>query len=192
MDISAFLKQLLISPSHCDNRTHAVQYLKIDYIMVLHLVLSKTQLLKLWSRCVFGPFIGAGIRVTKATPDFCRMEVRMKLKWYNKNYVGTHYGGSMFSMTDPFYMLMLIQVLGKDYLVWDKSAKIEFLKPGKTELCTKFVLTDEIIADIISKTKDGNPYFAEFSVDVTDTEGAVVARADKIVYIRKKKITAAN
>ena len=70
--------------------------------------------------------MGAGIRVTKVAPDFREMEVKMKLKWYNKNYVGSHYGGSMFSMTDPFYMLMLIQILGKDYLVWDKSARIEF------------------------------------------------------------------
>ena len=99
-------------------------------------MLSRSQALQLWSR-FYMPFVGAGIRVTKVTPDFREVEVKMKLKWYNKNYVGSHYGGSMFSMTDPFYMLMLIQILGKDYMVWDKSACIEFLKPGKTELCAK-------------------------------------------------------
>ena len=125
--------------------------------------------------------------MTSATPDFHEMEVKMKLKWYNKNYVGTHYGGSIFSMTDPFYMLMLIQILGKEYLVWDKSSQIEFLKPGKTELSAKYKLTDKVIEDIVSNTEDGKPYFAEFDVDVTDTLGDVVAKVNKTVYIRKKK-----
>lgn len=127
--------------------------------------------------------------MTKITPDFREMEVKMKLKWYNKNYVGTHYGGSIYSMTDPFYMLMLIQVLGKDYLVWDKAAHIEFLKPGKTELCVKFHISDEVLEEIIEKTRDGSRYFAEFGVDVTDTSGEVIAKVDKTVYVRRKKHT---
>ena len=110
----------------------------------------------------------------------------MKLKWYNKNYVGTHYGGSIYSMTDPFYMLMLIQILGKDYLVWDRAARIEFLKPGKTELCVKFHVSDEVLEEIVKKTRDGSRYFAEFGVDVTDTSGEVIAKVDKTVYIRRK------
>lgn len=151
-------------------------------------MLSRSQALQLWSR-FYMPFVGAGIRVTKVTPDFREVEVKMKLKWYNKNYVGSHYGGSMFSMTDPFYMLMLIQILGKDYMVWDKSACIEFLKPGKTELCAKFHVSDELLEEIIEKTRDGSRYLADFGVDVTDTSGDVIAKVDKTVYIRRKKHT---
>lgn len=125
--------------------------------------------------------------MTKVTPDFREMEVKMKLKWYNKNYVGTHYGGSIYSMTDPFYMVMLIHILGKDYVVWDRAAQIEFFKPGKTELCAKFCVTDEILEDIISKTYDGNQHFAEFSIDVTDTSGEIIAKVGKTIYIRKKQ-----
>ena len=136
---------------------------------------------------MYAPFVGAGIRVTKVSPDLREMEVKMKLRWYNKNYVGTHYGGSIFSMTDPFYMLMLIQNLGKEYMVWDKASRIQFLKPGKTELSAKFHLSNQLIEDIISKTKDGSPYFAEFGIDVTDTSEQVIARVDKTVYIRKRK-----
>ena len=149
-------------------------------------MLSRSRAFQLWSR-FYVPFVGAGIRVTKVTPDFRKMEVKMKLKWYNKNYVGTHYGGSIYSMTDPFYMVMLIQILGKDYLVWDKSACIEFLKPGKTELCAKFHVSDELLEEIISKTKDGSRYFAEFDIDVTDASGEVIAKVDKTVYVRRKK-----
>lgn len=150
--------------------------------------LSMARKLQLWSR-FYAPFIGAGIRVTKVTPDFRELEVRMKLKWYNKNYVGTHYGGSIYSiMADPFYMLMLIQILGKEYLVWDKAASIEFLKPGRTELCAKFYVSDRVLEEIVSKTKDGNKYFAEFALNVTDTMGEVVAIVNKTVYVRKKNV----
>ena len=136
---------------------------------------------------MYAPFVGAGIRLTKVSPDFREMEVTMKLKWYNKNYVGTHYGGSIYSMADPFYMVMLIEILGKEYQVWDRKATVEFLKPGKTELCAKFHVSDEVFQDILSKTKDGSPYFANFGVDVTDTAGEVIAKVDKTIYIKKKQ-----
>ena len=140
----------------------------------------------LWAR-FWPPFLGANICVAKVTPDYCELETRMKLSWFNRNWVGTHYGGSIFSMTDPFYMFMLINVLGGDYLVWDKSSCIEFKKPGTTELSAKFHLSEERIKEIIDKTKDGSPYFAEFRVEVLDTNEEVVATADKTVYVRKKK-----
>ena len=151
-------------------------------------MLSRFHALQLWSR-FYAPFVGAGIRVTKVTSDFQQMEVKMKLKWYNKNYVGTHYGGSIYSMTDPFYMMMLLQILGKDYFVWDKAAHIEFLKPGKTELCAKFHVSDEALEEIVAKTRDGSRYFAKFGVDVTDTSGEVIAKVNKTIYIRRKKRT---
>lgn len=152
------------------------------------MILSKARAIKLWCR-FYMPFVGAGIRVDKFIEDFREMEVKMKLKWYNKNYVGTHYGGSIFSMTDPFYMLMLINILGKGYLVWDRSSRIEFLKPGKMELCAKFKVSDQRLEEILSKTKDGTPYFAEFDVDVIDTTGESIAKVNKTVYIRRKVTT---
>ena len=67
---------------------------------------------------IWAPFLGAGIRVKRLGPDWKEIDVEMKLRWWNANYVGTHYGGSLYSMTDPFFMLMLIENLGKDYIVW--------------------------------------------------------------------------
>ena len=76
------------------------------------------------------PFLGAGIRVKHISPDMKFIEVQMKLRWWNANYVGTHFGGSLFAMTDAFYMLMLMANLGRDYIVWDKTASIRYRKPG--------------------------------------------------------------
>ncbi len=133
------------------------------------------------------PFFGANIRITKLSPDFREIETKMKLTKLNSNFVGTHYGGSMFSMTDPFYMIMLIRILGSDYMVWDKSSSIDFKKPGTTEISAVFRISDEKLEEIIEKTKDGSPYFAKFCTDVLDTNNSVVASVNKTIYIRKKK-----
>ena len=79
---------------------------------------------------IYPPYWGTGIVVSKVAPDFTEIVVQMKKRFYNRNYVDTHFGGSLYSMVDPFYMLMLINILGKDYVVWDKSAFIDFVKPG--------------------------------------------------------------
>ena len=135
----------------------------------------------------YAPFLGTGVRVTKLSPDYKECEICLKLSWYNRNYVGTQFGGSMFVMTDPFYTLMLINILGSDYMVWDKAACIEFVKPGKTELSAEFKLTDEFVNEIIKKTSDGSPLNLKFDVDIVDKQGEVVAKVDKTVYVRKKK-----
>ena len=143
-----------------------------------------------WLRRFFGlwgPYLGAGIRVKKFSDDFRHVVVSLKHRWYNDNFVGTHYGGSLFSMTDPFYMMMLLRNLGPDYMVWDKKASIEFVKAVRTEVSAEFRLTEDRIREIIEKTDSGEPHNANFTVDVTDGDGEVVAKVDKIVYIRRKK-----
>jgi len=97
---------------------------------------------------LWAPFRGAGIKIVKVSDDYRLMEVEMKLKWSNKNYVGTHFGGSMYAMTDPFYMMMLINILGPQYVVWDKAAKIEFKKLGKGTIRVRFELGEEEILAI--------------------------------------------
>ena len=95
------------------------------------------QLMNLWP-----PFLGAGIRVKRLQSDWKEIDVEMNLHFWNANFVGTHYGGSLYSMTDPFYMLMLIENLGRDYIVWDKSANIRFRKPGNGRVVARFRLSD--------------------------------------------------
>lgn len=102
------------------------------------------------------PFVGAGIRITEVSDDFRYMRVEMPLRFWNRNYVGTHFGGSIYAMTDPFYMMMLMQNLGRDYVVWDKAAKIEFIKPGRSRLIVEFRLNETEIQDVRSRTESGD------------------------------------
>jgi hypothetical protein len=138
---------------------------------------------------VWPPFLGAGIRVKRFQPDWKAIEVEMKLRRWNSNYVGTHYGGSLYSMADPFYMLMLIENLGSDYIVWDKSATIRFKKPGKGKVSAAFCLSDEQLEQIREALKRAEKIDRIFTVEIKDESGAVVAEIEKQLHVRKKSVT---
>ncbi|HEY7403013.1 MAG TPA: DUF4442 domain-containing protein [Candidatus Angelobacter sp.] len=142
---------------------------------------------KLYRRINFyPPYLGAAVRVTRISDDFRDLEVEMPLRFYNRNYVGTHFGGSLYSMVDPFYMLMLLHILGPGYIVWDKAATIRFKKPGKGVMKAAFHLSEEQIAEIRSSAETQPKVEPQFLVLVKDAEGNVVAEVDKLLYVRKK------
>lgn len=132
------------------------------------------------------PFIGAGVRVKKVAPNFDYIDVEMKLRFWNANYVGTHFGGSMYSMTDPFIMLILIQKLGRDYIVWDKSATIRFKKPGKGRIRARFSVTEDELKSIVEQAAAFYKVEPVFVVQLFDEQNEVVAEVDKVLYVRRK------
>lgn len=143
----------------------------------------KTALKLMW---LWPPYLGAGISVYKMNDDLTDVTVQMKLRFWNQNYVGTHFGGSLYAMTDPFYMLMLLHNLGKDYIVWDKASNIKFKKPGKGRVTAQYVLTPERLAEI-KKLADENPKEEPiFLVQIKDEQGDVVAEVEKLLYVKRK------
>lgn len=132
------------------------------------------------------PFWGAGIRIDHVSKDFMEVDVSLKLRFWNRNYVGTAYGGSLYSMSDPFYMLMLINLLGKGYIVWDKAAAIRFKRPGKSKVYAQFRLTPEQLLEFKDELKSKNKIEPVLTVYIKDEEGNVVAEVDKTLYIKKK------
>lgn len=140
-----------------------------------------------WLLNLYPPYLGAGIRVRRVSPDFREIVVEMPLRFFNRNYVGTHFGGSLYAMVDPFYMLMLIKNLGPDYIVWDKAATIDFVKPGKGTVRAHFRLEEKVLQEIKERVQDGGKFLPTFTVEVRDTQGEVVARVEKVLYVRKKR-----
>lgn len=134
----------------------------------------------------YPPMIGAGIRVKDITADFTRIVVEMKLRWWNKNVFGTQFGGALYMMCDPFFVAILMTNLGKDYIVWDKAATIQFLKPGRKTVRAVFQLSPEEIARVKAETDANGKYEPEYDVDIIDTDGLVVARVHKVIYVRRK------
>ncbi len=134
---------------------------------------------------IWPPIGAAGIRVRWGA-DGKSADVEMKLRFWNRNYVGTHYGGSLYSMCDPFYMLLMMKNLGPEYIVWDKAASIRFRKPGKGKVRAEFRLTDEQLDDIRVKLVTQPKYEPTFTVEVKDEAGDVVTEVQKVLHIRKK------
>ena len=132
------------------------------------------------------PFLGAGIRITHIASDMKAVDVELKLRFWNANYVGTHFGGSLFAMTDAFYMLMLMHHLGPGYIVWDKGASIRYRKPGRGTVRAEFRLSDSQIDDIREKLKTVPKYEPVFTVEVKDEAGVVIAEVEKVLHVRKK------
>ena len=138
-------------------------------------------LMNLWP-----PFIGAGIHVERLAPDYREAVVRMRLGLLNRNYMGTHFGGSLFAMTDPFFALLVMHNLGRDYVVWDKASSIDYKLPGRGTVRARFHITPAQLEDILQATAGGQKYEPTFAVDVVNRHGEVVATVEKTIYVRRK------
>src|SRR5512139_68853 len=132
------------------------------------------------------PFLGAGIRVKSLSEDFRDAVVELRLGRLNRNYVGTHFGGSLYAMTDPFFMIMLLHNLGEEYVVWDKSGSIEYVAPGRGTVSAHFHLSEKRLRDIRAEAAGGGKILPEFEVSVKDEAGTIVARVKKTLYVRLK------
>lgn len=137
---------------------------------------------------LYPPYLGAGIKLKKVNEDFTRFEVQMKMRWYNKNIFGTHFGGSLYAMSDPFFVFIVLNYLGKEYIVWDKSAKINFLKPGKGTVNVIFEIPETKLNDIKNDIdlKGKNTYI--FVAEITNSKNETVATVEKEIYVKRKKV----
>jgi acyl-coenzyme A thioesterase PaaI-like protein len=136
---------------------------------------------------IWPPFRFSGISVLEISKDFRHVKVRLKKKVLTSNYVGTLFGGSLFAMTDPFYMVMVLKNLGTDFIVWDKRSEIEYVSPGKATVFAQFHLRDEELDEIMREVAATGKFLKWFEVDIKAEDGTVVAIVKKQIYIRKKE-----
>ena len=148
------------------------------------LPLAKHQLLKLYN--FWPPFVTAGISCVRGTEDLREVDMQLVERPWNRNYVGTHFGGNLYSMVDAPYMIMVMENLGAGYIVWDKAATIRFKKPGRGTVTARFVITEAQIEEMRKAAASGAPIERTLRVDITDRGGDVVAEVDKVLYVRRK------
>lgn len=135
------------------------------------------------------PFLFSGIHVTAIGAHYHHAHVELRMRPWNRNYVGTHFGGSLFAMTDPFWMLLMMQSLGRDYIVWDKAGTIEFMKPGRGTVHARFDLEATVLDELREATADGDKALRWFETGITDAQGDIVALVRKQLYVRRKRRT---
>jgi acyl-coenzyme A thioesterase PaaI-like protein len=134
----------------------------------------------------YPPFLGMGIRVRHCNAESTRFEVELRERWYNRNLFGTHFGGSLYTMADPFYLFIVTLNFGPAYIVWDKSAGIDFLKPARGTILGVFEIPAERLVEMrMSVDALGKGTF-DFVTELTDGDGNAVARVRKEIYVRSK------
>ena len=136
---------------------------------------------------IWPPYLAAGIRVDSISDDWRVVDVSMGLHRFNTNAVGTQFGGSLYSMCDPFYMLQLMRILGSDYNVWDQAAEIRFAAPGKGRVYVHFEISDEFVEDVLEAAASGEKVLRWLECEVVDGDGAMIAEVRKLIYIRLKR-----
>jgi acyl-coenzyme A thioesterase PaaI-like protein len=133
----------------------------------------------------YPPYAGAGIVVTHVAVDGSEIRVRMPLTERNRNLVGTHFGGSLYAMVDPHLMILLMRRLGPGYVVWDKSAVIDFRRPGRGTVHATIRVTDTQVDAIVAATANGDRHLPEWTLEILDDDGALVATVHKTLYVRR-------
>jgi hypothetical protein len=141
---------------------------------------------KRWGFNFFPAYRGTGGRLTYIADDFHEIRIKLPLSWRTRNYVGTIYGGSMYGAIDPFYMVMLIKILGSDYVVWDKAATIQFKRPGRETLFAEFKVTLEEIAEIKDELTRSKSLEKVYRINLANKAGKVHAVVEKTIYISTK------
>ena len=136
---------------------------------------------------IYPPYLGAGVRALHREGDERTFRVEMRLRPWNRNLFGTHFGGSLYSMCDPWFVLLLVRLLGDGYLVWDKTATIEFLRPGRGRVSAAFHLSPEAVEEIRSAADRDGKTEPVLSVDVVAEDGEVVARVTKRLWVKRKE-----
>jgi acyl-coenzyme A thioesterase PaaI-like protein len=132
------------------------------------------------------PFLGMGIKVRRMSDDMREADVEMVQRFWNTNYVGVHFGGSLSAMTDPFYMLMMLENLGSNYIVWDKAGSIRYRRPGRGTVRAEFRLTEEQIEEVRRAAETQAKVEPVFVVQIKDASGEVVAEVSRTLHVRKK------
>jgi acyl-coenzyme A thioesterase PaaI-like protein len=127
----------------------------------------------------------AGVRVRAIATDFTQATVELRLGLLNRNYVGTAFGGTLYAMTDPFFMILMLRQLGAGYVVWDRAGAVRYLKPGKGVIVAEFSLPATEVERVRTLLQTQEKLDQSYRVDLRDQAGVVVAQVEKTLYIRK-------
>lgn len=142
--------------------------------------------LKWFLRC-WPTYWWAGIKVREIKPDWSAARVELRLGLLNRNFFGSAFGGSLYAMTDPFFVLLMFGQLGRDYVVWDKAAQIRFIKPGLGTLSVDFSLPAAEVARIRALADDGQKVEPVYTAEIRDRSGALIASVEKTLYVRRAR-----
>ncbi len=132
----------------------------------------------------FPPIRNTGVRVTHISDDWRHWKAELPLDHRTRNYVGTHFGGTLYSAADPHLMLAWMHILGPGAVVWDKAAAVRFRKPGRGTLHLEFEIPEAQVAQVRRRLASEPKFDLHYTLQWLDRAGDVVAEVDKTVHFR--------
>lgn len=126
-------------------------------------------------------------KLIDVSDDLHKVVITLRLNWKNKNYVGSIFGGSMLAATDPIYLIQLIQILGDDYVVWDKAVTARYKRPAKSRIYGTFLFSEEEIKDIKNKIAESHEIDITKTMNLIDEKQQIIATFSKTLYIADKQ-----
>lgn len=134
----------------------------------------------------FPPIRNTGVRVDRISPDWRAWRLRLPLDRRTRNYVGTHFGGTLYSAADPHLMLAWMHIL-PEATVWDKAASIRFRKPGRGTLRMAFEIPEAQVEEVRERLASGPKLDLHYTLHWTDDAGDVVAEVQKTVHLSLRR-----
>ena len=125
-------------------------------------------------------------RLVTVSDNLMYVKIKIPLSIKNRNFVGTIFGGSLFSATDPIYMIQLMNILGDDYVVWDKSATINFKRPAKETVFAEFIFSEEDLSLIKTEVSKNGEFNLIKTPNIVDKKGVIIAELSKTIYVADK------
>lgn len=125
-------------------------------------------------------------KVTRVSKGFWNVDVKIPISYKNRNYAGTIFGGSLFSATDPIYMVQLIQIIGTDYIVWDKSSIVKFKRPATSDVFVEFRFTPEEVDQIKKDVSSQKELDVIKIVEIKNKDGKLICEIEKVIYVADK------
>ena len=135
---------------------------------------------------LFPTYRRTGGRICFLSNDWKEVHINLGLNWTTRNYVGSVFGGCLFGALDPIYMIQLIHILGKEYVVWDKSATIKFIKPVKKTVFARFIITNELINEIRTIIAEKKKFMFDLTVTFQDEKESIYAESVRTIFVAEK------
>lgn len=127
-------------------------------------------------------------KIVEVSEDLLSIKIKLPLSYKNRNYVNSIFGGSMFSAVDPIPMVQLINLIGDDFVVWDKSAEVFFKRPAKQHLYAEFKYSAQELEAIKERVAVEKEIEIVKTTQLTDKEKTqVFCEVRKKIYVADKQ-----
>ena len=142
------------------------------------------RMLNLWF-----PFMTNRIQIDSISDDFHHMHVCLKHSFWNRNPNKSIWGGSIVSAMDPFFPILMKQILLRDGIVTDfysKAISVQFIKMVKSNVTFQFSISEKEVALVVQELDQNEKYEGWHSVEGIGSNNKICVKGKVQIFLRKR------